>query len=142
MAATITAAQPAPIIFVADSFGSNAALRKVQPNGTGRVTMTGITASNLEQSLPRWAPGRVRAAFTAFNGNFNGLWITNAAGDSSANYVSDADAFRGMLELVYCLAFPEEVMARPQVAAAVAAAEVGPPRLMGPDRGALLELVG
>ena len=34
-------------------------------------------------------------------------------------------------------------MARPEVAAAVAAVgELGEPRLMGPDRKALLELVG
>jgi 2-polyprenyl-6-methoxyphenol hydroxylase-like FAD-dependent oxidoreductase len=56
--------------------------------------------------------------------------------------MSDADVFRGLVETVYCLAFPEEVMARPHVAAAVAAAQVAEPRLMGPDRKALLELVG
>ena len=46
------------------------------------------------------------------------------------------------MEMVYCLAFPDEVLARPAVAAAVAAVgDVSPPPLMGPDRDALLALV-
>ena len=59
-----------------------------------------------------------------------------------AAVATDADAFRGLIEMVYCLAFPEEVMARPLVAAAIAAVgELPPPRLMGPDRTALVGLL-
>jgi 2-polyprenyl-6-methoxyphenol hydroxylase-like FAD-dependent oxidoreductase len=68
--------------------------------------------------------------------------VDEQAARFQAAAMADADAFRGLVEMVYCLAFPEEVMARPQVAAAVAAAKVPEPRLMGPDRKALLELVG
>ena len=54
----------------------------------------------------------------------------------------DADAFRGLLDIILCLAQPEEVMARPAVAAAVrAAAGVTPQPFPGPDRAQLLALI-
>ncbi len=55
----------------------------------------------------------------------------------------DADVFRAMLEAAMCLARPDEVFARPDVMAKVDA--VGRTRVWkipGPDRRALLELVG
>jgi hypothetical protein len=54
----------------------------------------------------------------------------------------DADAFRAMLETVMCLALPQEVMARPHVAAKIAEFErhVLPPDL-GIDREQLMSLL-
>lgn len=60
-----------------------------------------------------------------------------------AAMATDPDAFRGFLEIVQCLATPGEVLARPAVRAAVdALGPVPPPRVPGPDRAGLLELVG
>lgn len=53
----------------------------------------------------------------------------------------DPDAFRGLLELIECLAQPAEVMARPAVAAAMAAADPAPRPFPGPDRAHLLSLL-
>lgn len=92
--ATIGNAVSAPILWVSDSFGVTAALRRVSPNGTGRATVMPFSTSGIQQSLPRWAPNRGRIAYSASSGNFNGIWITKAAGDSSANYVTDVSAYR------------------------------------------------
>ena len=54
----------------------------------------------------------------------------------------DADVFRGMLETILCLATPQQVMARPDIAAKVA--ELGTDdvfRMPGPDRSRLVELL-
>jgi hypothetical protein len=54
----------------------------------------------------------------------------------------DPDAFRGLLEIVLCTAFPEDVMARPAVQSAMARHESD--RLVpipGPDRTRLLQLL-
>ncbi|GLZ46396.1 FAD-binding monooxygenase [Actinomycetospora sp. NBRC 106375] len=54
----------------------------------------------------------------------------------------DADALRGLLEIVNCLALPDEVLARPRVRAAVdALGPVPPRRVPGPDRAELLALL-
>jgi 2-polyprenyl-6-methoxyphenol hydroxylase-like FAD-dependent oxidoreductase len=55
----------------------------------------------------------------------------------------DGDALRGLLETVLCLATPEQVLARPAVAAALAALPPGatPPPVPGPDRQRLLALL-
>jgi len=52
----------------------------------------------------------------------------------------DPDAFRGLLDMLLCLAYPEQVLARPAVRAAVAAAGAPVP-LPAPDRARLLELL-
>jgi 2-polyprenyl-6-methoxyphenol hydroxylase-like FAD-dependent oxidoreductase len=54
---------------------------------------------------------------------------------------TDADAYRGLLETVFCTALPEEVTARPAVAAALARPPGPPPPVPGPDRARLLELL-
>jgi 2-polyprenyl-6-methoxyphenol hydroxylase-like FAD-dependent oxidoreductase len=55
---------------------------------------------------------------------------------------TDSDAFRGLLEMAMCAAFPEEVMARPAVRAAMAAWDGKPaPPVPGPDRSELLRLL-
>jgi 2-polyprenyl-6-methoxyphenol hydroxylase-like FAD-dependent oxidoreductase len=57
---------------------------------------------------------------------------------------TDADAYRGLIETVVCTALPQEVVARPAVAAAMARLPetLGPPPAMpGPDRGQLLALL-
>jgi 2-polyprenyl-6-methoxyphenol hydroxylase-like FAD-dependent oxidoreductase len=55
---------------------------------------------------------------------------------------TDADAFRAFIETVQCLALPQEVLARPAVARAVAAVgDDPPPPFPGPDRAALLRLL-
>jgi len=55
----------------------------------------------------------------------------------------DADLFRAMMEIVHCMAFPQEVMARPEVQARLAQVpQQPPPPLPGPDREAPLQLVG
>jgi hypothetical protein len=55
---------------------------------------------------------------------------------------TDSDAFRGLLEMAMCAAFPEEVMARPAVRAAMAAWDGEPaPPVPGPDRSELLRLL-
>ncbi|MHC1562149.1 FAD-dependent oxidoreductase [Actinomycetospora sp. C-140] len=54
----------------------------------------------------------------------------------------DADALRGLLEIVNCLALPADVLARPRVRAAVdALGPVPPRRVPGPDRAELLALL-
>jgi hypothetical protein len=55
----------------------------------------------------------------------------------------DGDALRGLLETVLCLATPEQVLARPAVAAALAALPPGatPAPVPGPDRQRLLALL-
>jgi flavin-dependent dehydrogenase len=54
----------------------------------------------------------------------------------------DPDAFRGMLEMVQCLALPEDVIARPAVRAAMERHGGEPLRpTPGPDRAELLRLV-
>jgi 2-polyprenyl-6-methoxyphenol hydroxylase-like FAD-dependent oxidoreductase len=55
---------------------------------------------------------------------------------------TDADALRAFLETVQCVALPQEVLARPAVARAVAAVgDDPPPPFPGPDRAALLRLL-
>jgi hypothetical protein len=55
---------------------------------------------------------------------------------------TDPDAFRGLMETIQCVALPQEVLARPAVARAVAAADDGPlPPFPGPDRAQLLRLL-
>ena len=57
--------------------------------------------------------------------------------------MTDADLFRALMEIVHCLAFPDEVMARPQIKAKLATIpQEPPPPLPGPDRETLLRLVG
>lgn len=54
----------------------------------------------------------------------------------------DPMAFRGLLETVLCMAQPQEVLARPEVKAAIAAVGSAVPRpAPGPDRARLLELL-
>ena len=54
----------------------------------------------------------------------------------------DPDAFRALLEMVLCTAFPEQVMARPAVQAAMARHwDETPPTTPGPDRAQLLRLL-
>lgn len=56
--------------------------------------------------------------------------------------MQDPDVFRAFLETVVCLALPEEVMARPNIAAAVDKLGGEAPRpFPGPDRTRLLELL-
>lgn len=57
--------------------------------------------------------------------------------------MSDADVFRGLFETVLCLATPQQVLARPEIAAKVdASPSDGFVQLPGPDRAQLLELLG
>jgi hypothetical protein len=55
----------------------------------------------------------------------------------------DADAFRAGMEIIGCLAPPEEVLSRPGFADHVRAVAAGrvPAGTMGPDRDELLRLV-
>jgi hypothetical protein len=55
----------------------------------------------------------------------------------------DADVYRALLQTVLCTALPQEVLARPDIAARVDALGDGPPlsRFPGPDRAGLLDLV-
>jgi 2-polyprenyl-6-methoxyphenol hydroxylase-like FAD-dependent oxidoreductase len=54
----------------------------------------------------------------------------------------DADVYRGMLEMVTCLAFPAEVLARPAVRRGIERYGDAPvPAVPGPDRARLLELL-
>ena len=54
----------------------------------------------------------------------------------------DADAFRGVIETVVCVALPEDVLGRPAVAAALEAyGGQAPPPVPGPDRRQLLDLI-
>jgi 2-polyprenyl-6-methoxyphenol hydroxylase-like FAD-dependent oxidoreductase len=56
--------------------------------------------------------------------------------------MKDADVFRSLMDMVYCLAFPEQVLARPGIAEKVKdLGTTDPPPLMGPDRAELLALV-
>jgi 2-polyprenyl-6-methoxyphenol hydroxylase-like FAD-dependent oxidoreductase len=60
----------------------------------------------------------------------------------SAAAARDPDAFRGLLETVLCTAFPEDVMARPAVRAAMGRHGEEPPTpAPGPDRAQLLRLL-
>jgi hypothetical protein len=92
--ATVGNAVSAPILWVSDSFGVTATLRRVLANGNNRATVMPFSTSGIQQSLPRWAPNRGRIAYSASSGNWNGIWISKAAGDSSANYVTDISAYR------------------------------------------------
>lgn len=92
--ATIDPPVPVPIIWVSDSFGVTGALRRVDPDGNNRATILPIASAGIQQALPRWAPGRQRAAFSTGVGSFTGLVLVNRAGDSSATYVDDESAFR------------------------------------------------
>ena len=61
----------------------------------------------------------------------------------SAAAAHDPDVFRGALETRMCLALPEEVLARPGFMDKVRASPTAPRAAVpGPDRRALLELVG
>ena len=54
----------------------------------------------------------------------------------------DADVFRAMIEMLTCLAQPQEVLARPGMRERIVnAVPVGPPPRWGPDRTELLELL-
>lgn len=54
----------------------------------------------------------------------------------------DADVFRALLDTVLCLAQPEEVLARPQIRAAIeAAGDARPAPFPGPNRRQLLDLL-
>jgi 2-polyprenyl-6-methoxyphenol hydroxylase-like FAD-dependent oxidoreductase len=55
----------------------------------------------------------------------------------------DADVYRALLQTMLCTALPQEVLARPDIAARVDALGDGPPlsRFPGPDRPGLLDLV-
>ena len=54
----------------------------------------------------------------------------------------DAGVFRGLLETIQCLAQPQEVLARPEVRAAVeAVGDAAPPPFPGPYRKELLDLL-
>jgi hypothetical protein len=57
--------------------------------------------------------------------------------------VADADAFRGLIETVVCTALPDDVVARPAVAAALdhRNGAAPPPPVPGPDRAQLVELL-
>ncbi|MHA6795894.1 NAD(P)/FAD-dependent oxidoreductase [Pseudonocardia bannensis] len=56
--------------------------------------------------------------------------------------VQDPDVFRGLIETVTCLALPQEVQERPDVADAVERLGSAPPsRVPGPDRQQLLQLL-
>lgn len=60
----------------------------------------------------------------------------------TAAAMQDADTFRGLIETVTCLALPQEVLARPEVVAAMD--KVSPDatfQLPGPDRAQLMELL-
>jgi len=92
--ATIANAVSAPIIWVSDSFGVTGRIRQVLANGNNRATVVPLSPSGIQQALPRWAPNRLRTVYSAYNGNFNVLWISKASGDSSASYVNDISAFR------------------------------------------------
>jgi 2-polyprenyl-6-methoxyphenol hydroxylase-like FAD-dependent oxidoreductase len=56
---------------------------------------------------------------------------------------ADADAFRGLIETVVCTALPDDVVARPAVAAALGRRNgaTPPPPVPGPDRAQLVELL-
>lgn len=92
--ATIDPPLPVPIIWVHDSFGNTGALRRVEEDGSNRATILPLNAAGIQQALPRWAPGYRRAAYSADNGNFVGLSLVTAAGDTGADYVTDLNAFR------------------------------------------------
>jgi hypothetical protein len=85
---------PAPVIWVSDSFGLIGALRRVNADLSGRATMTALATGGIQQSLPRWAPGYKRAAYSTNLGNNNGIILINRAGDSSATYVDDIGSYR------------------------------------------------
>ena len=56
---------------------------------------------------------------------------------------ADPDAFRGLLEILLCIALPQEVLARPSMRDRIEQvhAEATPPRPAGPDRAELLALL-
>ena len=59
-------------------------------------------------------------------------------------FAAVGDAYRGLIEMVVCTALPQEVVARPAVAAAMARLPetlAPPPQMPGPDRGQLLGLL-
>lgn len=60
----------------------------------------------------------------------------------SSAMLHDAEVFRGVLDIVMCLARPDEVLARPGLADRVDAFRGAPvPPIPGPDRAALVELL-
>lgn len=54
----------------------------------------------------------------------------------------DPDVFRGVLEMLMCLALPQEVVGRPGFLDKVMAIGQPPMQIPGPDRAALLDLMG
>jgi 2-polyprenyl-6-methoxyphenol hydroxylase-like FAD-dependent oxidoreductase len=55
---------------------------------------------------------------------------------------TDEVVFRGLMEMVTCLATADEVLARPEIQERISAVEPGPPRpVAGPDRAELLQLL-
>jgi hypothetical protein len=85
---------PAPVIWVSDSFGLIGSLRRVHSDLSGRATVSGLSTNGIQQSLPRWAPGYKRAAYSADLGNNRGINLVNRVGDSSVTYVDDIGANR------------------------------------------------
>jgi 2-polyprenyl-6-methoxyphenol hydroxylase-like FAD-dependent oxidoreductase len=68
---------------------------------------------------------------------------TTPAARLEAAAMQDADCFRALMDVIFCLAFPQDVLARPDIAAKVAAVDSSTaPPLRGPDRQELLALVG
>jgi 2-polyprenyl-6-methoxyphenol hydroxylase-like FAD-dependent oxidoreductase len=56
--------------------------------------------------------------------------------------LQDPDVFRGLLEIITCLALPEEVVTRPGMRERIeAGGDVAPPPTPGPDRAQLLDLL-
>ena len=53
----------------------------------------------------------------------------------------DPDAFRGLIDIISCLALPEQVLARPAVQAAVHREHRLPPTVPGLDRDQLLHML-
>jgi 2-polyprenyl-6-methoxyphenol hydroxylase-like FAD-dependent oxidoreductase len=53
----------------------------------------------------------------------------------------DPDAFRGLIDIISCLALPEQVLARPAVQAAVHREHRRPSAIPGPDRDQLLQML-
>jgi hypothetical protein len=64
------------------------------------------------------------------------------AGSLAAAMARDPDVFRAGLEIIACLALPQEVFSQPGLAQKVlASAGDGPPQQWGPDRQQLLSLL-
>jgi flavin-dependent dehydrogenase len=86
-----------------------------------------------------------RARFAEMSARRDGLEpasdpMMNAVG---AAMIRDPDVFRGVMEIVTCLALPQEVFARPGFMDRVTAfAGETPMAIPGPDRAQLLDLIG